>query len=204
MVLKASRRVDAITGRIGRYAAVIPLSPNGWTLLSLLPAGLGVGALLVEELAIAIVLFALAGAIDAIDGAVARARDEASAVGAYLDGMVDRVVEAALLFGLMLFGYPDWIVPGWMWLALLLFFGTAMTSFARAYADHRNVVTDPAQLADLGGLLERAERLLLIVSSMLVWFIDPLFATYVIALGVGLAVVTVIQRMVGVIRAGSD
>ena len=204
MVLKASPRVDALTGRVGRYAAVIPLSANAWTLLALLPAALGVGALLAEELAIAIVLFAVAGAIDAIDGAVARARDEVSDVGAYLDGMVDRVVEAALLFGLMLFGYPDWVVPGWMWLALLLFFGTAMTSFARAYADHRNVVTDPAQLADLGGLLERAERLLLIVASMLVWFIDPLFATYVIALGVGLAVVTVIQRMVGVIRAGSD
>ena len=195
MVLRASETVSEVTRWLGRRAAMVPLSPNGWTLLALLPAGLGLVALSAGEVLVGLIAFSVAGAIDAIDGAVARAKGLESHVGAYLDGMVDRFVEAALLIGLMLLGYPDWILPGWLWLVLVLFFGTGMTSFARAYADHRGIVTDPGTLASMGGVLERAERLLLVYVSMIGYMLDPIWATYTIALGAVLAILTVIQRM---------
>lgn len=197
MVLKSSgsRIVTRLTGRIGQLFAPVPISPDTWTVLSLLPALGGFYVLVQGSILAGLGLFAVAGFVDVIDGAVARERGETTAFGAYLDGMVDRFVEATLLFGLMLFGYPDWLLPGWLWLVLLLFFGTTMTSFARAYADHRGVVTDPDRLAAMGGLLERAERILLVFASMVAWLVEPRLATYVVALATVLAAVTVFQRM---------
>lgn len=190
--------------KIGIHFSRIPLSPNKWTIISLLPAIAGMYFLLQHELAWALGLFALAAAMDIIDGSVARVMGRVTNYGAYLDGMVDRFVEAALLFGLMIFGYPAWMVPGWMWTAGMLFFGTGMTSFSRAYADHRKVVTEPEQLKKMGGILERAERLILIFVSMLAFFINPIYATYVMAFGVALAGVTVLQRMWAVRRLRKD
>lgn len=203
MVLKStqSRVVDGSTARVGRLFAPIPIRPNTWTLLSLLPAFGGFIALSQGMIVVGLLLFSMAGFLDIVDGAVARARNESTPFGAYLDGMIDRFVEAMLLFGLMIFGYPDWLVPGWFWLAMLLFFGSAMTSFARAYADHRGMFADEAELASMGGILERAERLLVVFASMLVWLVEPLLATYVIVIGTVLAVLTVIQRMGHVRRA---
>jgi hypothetical protein len=42
-----------------------------------------------------------------------------------------------------------------------------MPTFVRAYADHRGVVTDQADLKKMGGFFERFERLLLIYVGML-------------------------------------
>ena len=184
--------------KLGMAFSQVPISPNKWTIISLFPAIIGVYFLLQHELAWALGLFALAAAMDAIDGGVARVIGRVTNYGAYLDGMTDRFVEAAMLFGLMLFGYPGWIVPGWMWLAGMLFFGTTMTTFSRAYADHRKVVTEKEQLDRMGGILERAERLILIFASMLAYFIQPIYATYVMAFGVFLAALTVLQRMLAV------
>jgi len=190
--------------KLGIIFAQVPLSHNKWTIISLMPAIAGLHFLLRHELVYALGFFVLAAAMDAIDGGVARVIGRVTNYGAYLDGMVDRFVEAALLFGLMMFGYPDWIVPGWMWIAGMLFFGTTMTTFSRAYADHRKVVTDSEQLSRMGGLLERPERLVLIFISMLVWFVEPIYATYVMALGVVLAAMTVLQRMWAVRRLRKD
>ena len=190
--------------KIGIAFSQIPISPNKWTLISLLPAIAGLYFLLQHELAYALGLFLLAAAMDAIDGGVARVMGRVTNYGAYLDGMADRFVEAALLFGLMLFGYPAWLVPGWMWLSGMLFFGTTMTTFSRAYADHRKVVTDPEQLTKIGGILERAERLILIFASMVLFFVQPIYATYVMAFGVFLAAITVLQRMWAVRRLRKD
>jgi phosphatidylglycerophosphate synthase len=197
MVMKSffpdiSKRVGI---KLGIAFAQFPLSPNKWTIISLLPAIAGIYFLLRHELAYALFLFALAAAMDAIDGGVARVMGKVTNYGAYLDGMTDRFVEAAMLFGLMLFGYPDWMVPGWMWLTGMLFFGTTMTTFSRAYADHRKVVTEKELLDRMGGILERAERLMLIFASMIAYFIMPVYATYIMAFGVLLAAVTVLQRM---------
>ncbi|MBI4017612.1 MAG: CDP-alcohol phosphatidyltransferase family protein [Candidatus Aenigmarchaeota archaeon] len=201
MLPDASKRFSI---KVGILFARLPLTPNMWTVVSLVPAVIGLYLLLQHRLLAALAAFVAAAAMDAIDGGVARVRGQATNYGAYLDGMTDRFVEAALLFGLMAFGYADWILPGWAWLALMLFFGTTMTTFARAYADHRKVVTDPEALAKMGGVLERAERLVLIFVSMAVWFVNPVYATQIVALGSMLAALTVVQRMLAVHRLHKD
>ncbi len=190
--------------KLGLFFCKLPLSPNHWTIISMLPAIAGFAALLYGQLPAAIALFVLAAIMDAIDGGVARVTGRVTNFGAYLDGMVDRFVEAAILFGLMLYGWPDFIFPGWFWLAGMLFFGTTMTTFSRAYADHRKVLTEREKLEKMGGILERAERLVIIFLSMIILPFNGEWASWIMAAGVILAAVTVFQRMLSVYKLRRD
>lgn len=208
--MAAKSRFPEFAERIGIKLGVIfshvPLTPNQWTLLSLVPAVFGFVALAYwKEMGWALGLFLISGMIDAIDGGVARVTGSVSNFGAYLDGMVDRLVECLLLTGLMLFGMPDLVISGystpmWLWLSLLLFIGSGMVSFARAYADHRKVLTDPKKLRKMGGVLERAERLGLVFGAMLLWQVNPLYAEALILVALILSAFTLFQRMLFVAR----
>ena len=203
--MAAKSKYPEMTERIGIKLGIIfahvPLTPNQWTLVSLIPALLGFVALAYyREMGWGIGLFLVSGVIDAIDGGVARVTGSVTNFGAYLDGMVDRVVECLLLVGLMLFGLPDFVVAGyptpmWLWLSLLLFVGSGMVSFARAYADHRKVLTDAKKLRKMGGVLERAERLGLVFGAMLLWYVNPLYANALLLTALVLSIFTLAQRI---------
>jgi len=90
------------TDRLAAGLAVLGLSPNAWTMLSLVPALAGIAALIEGRLAWGLVLFSLSAFIDIVDGTVARVTHQASKKGAFIDGIVDRYVELLLYLGLML------------------------------------------------------------------------------------------------------
>ena len=114
---------------------------------------------------------------------------------------MDRIVEALLLFGLLFYGVPDYLIPGYAWVALLLFSGTVMTSYARAYADHRKALREE-EIRSMPGLLERAERLLLVFLGMVLGqYYAAIYLTYAIAAAGMLASITVIQRVLFVARS---
>lgn len=187
--------------RIGLLFSRIPLTPNQWTILSILPAIVGFFALVNGEMALAIALFAFSALIDAIDGGVARVTRAVTNLGAYLDGIFDRIIEGLLLFGLMFSGFvSDYYLPSYAWLALLLFAGTVFTSYARAYADHRKALTDEKKLRRMSGLLERPERLILVFAGMVLWFVQPIYLTYAIAAAAVLSCITVLQRILFVVK----
>ncbi|NYZ78622.1 CDP-alcohol phosphatidyltransferase family protein [Candidatus Micrarchaeota archaeon] len=191
---------NSVSIRLGMIFSRIPISANAWTLLSLVPAVIGFAFLVQKQMQGALVLFAASALMDAIDGGVARVTGTVSNLGAYLDGMMDRVVEGLLLIGIMLYGIPDLIVggygtPAFLWIALLLFFGSAMVSYSRAYAVYRRVLKDDKKISRMPAILERAERLTLIFAGMLLYGVDPVYLTYAIALAALLSVVTVAQRV---------
>ncbi|MGV8176715.1 MAG: CDP-alcohol phosphatidyltransferase family protein, partial [Candidatus Bilamarchaeaceae archaeon] len=135
------------------------------------------------------ILFALAFFIDAVDGAVARAKRLTSKKGAFLDGITDRVVEFLFIVSLYLFA-PSFI----LWLFAILFFGTCMTSFVKAYAEHKELLSKK-DASSLPGLLERAERCILLLLAMaLLMFGYKLYAAYVIFGTALLCIVTFLQR----------
>jgi len=158
------KKVDRSLAGLSRLG----LSPNAWTALALAVAIGGFFALVGHRLLLGLLLFLISGALDMVDGAVARTTGRASAEGAFLDGVLDRYVEALLILGIFFYLGPEtsFFIPIGAWIAILIF-GAVMTSFVRAYADHRGLVKDQRVLAkDMGGLLERAERLTLIYSGM--------------------------------------
>ncbi|MDM7940029.1 MAG: CDP-alcohol phosphatidyltransferase family protein [Methanothrix sp.] len=199
-MLKANLRSEQTDGLV-KCLAVLGLSPNAWTLLSLAPAVGGLVALLQHHLAAALALFVLSGFIDMVDGAVARATSQATVRGAYIDGVVDRYVELLLYLGLLFYLGPGEFMglqrDAWF---MLLVFGALMTSFSRAYADHRGVVKDPRELKRMGGLLERGERLILLYAGMVAGLANTEWLMAAVAVAAVLANGTALQRISFAVR----
>ena len=202
-MLKATLRSEK-TDRLAGGLAAIGLSPNAWTLISLVPALAGLVALVMHQLALGLAMFALSAFIDIVDGTVARVTNQVSDKGAYIDGVVDRYVELMLYLGLLIYiGRGDFLgLPNEVWIVLLIF-GGLMTSFVRAYADHRGIVKDPVELKRMGGLLERLERLMLLYFGMFLGLFDIQWLMAVIALTALLANATALQRIRFALRAKS-
>ena len=194
-MLKANLKSEQ-TDRLMKGLAALGLSPNGWTLLSLVPALAGLYALAASYLVAGMVLFIISGFIDMVDGAVARVTNQATTRGAFIDGVVDRYVEILLYLGLMIYLGPGEFlgIRRDIWFMLLVF-GALMTTFTRAYADHRGVVKDASELKRMGGLLERGERLLLLYAGMLAGTINSEWLMATVAIVAMLANVTALQRI---------
>jgi phosphatidylglycerophosphate synthase len=194
-----TEQTDRILGGFSRLG----LGPTCWTILSLVPASAGFLALASHRLAEGLVLFALSGFIDMVDGAVARATNSSTASGAFIDGVLDRYVELLLYLGLTLYLGPEvyLLLPITFWMVLLIF-GSVMTSFVRAYADHRGLVKDPTLQKRMGGLLERAERLMLLYLGMLLGIFDQRWLVWAVVLVAILSNATAVQRILFALRHG--
>jgi len=188
-MIKAKFDTRQLSVKIGVVFARTGISPNMWTVFALIPAAAGYLALASGNLLLGLLLFILSGAVDTIDGAVARVTQSESALGAFLDGIIDRYVEILLYLGLMSY------LGGYHTLIVLLIFGAMMTSFTRAYADHRKVVTEEEDLVAMGGLLERFERLVLVYAGMLAGLASTTYLVYAIAAAAILSNATAAQRI---------
>jgi len=134
-------------------------------------------------LVIAVVLLLVSGYCDALDGALARLHDETSVAGGFLDSLLDRYVDAAVYCGLILGRLCD--LP-WGLLALI---GSLLTSYARARSEAAGIPMETV------GIVERAERLIIVALASLlsiVW-VDALSWTIILlALATN---ITVLQRV---------
>lgn len=199
-----SRLKPEDTDRLVKPLVGLGLSPMGWTMLAILPALAGLFMLYRHSLMWGLIFFALAGAVDLVDGAVARTMNQVTVLGAYVDGVLDRYVEFLLYLGLMLYLGPEKFfgLPGYIWMMLLLF-GALMTTFVRAYADHRGLVKDQAELKRMGGILERGERLaMLYLGMLLAVFWGELWLQVAIVIVTLLANFTALQRVRFAVRWG--
>jgi len=99
-------------------------------------------------------IFLLAsGFCDALDGALARLHGEVTVLGGFLDSLLDRYADAAIYSGLILGGLCD---LSWGLVALV---GSLLVSYTRARAEAAGVPMETV------GLVERAERLLIIAAA---------------------------------------
>jgi len=196
MTLSANRqRFEKISISIGRAFSHIPLSPNQWTLFTLVPTVIALWFLIENNFLAAAVFFILAGFLDMVDGAVARVMGKVSRIGAYLDTIIDRYVEGIIVLGLVLAGLPDFYLEAEVWIVLYLF-GGMMTTYAKAAAKEKNLVISELK----GGLLERPERLLLLFLGIILAAHTPLFLTAVVAFLAIFANLSAIQRVIKAVR----
>jgi len=171
----------------------LPFSANQITVFSLVLALFGLYFAYLQQPLASLLFFVLSGASDAIDGAVARARKEVSYRGAYIDGMIDRLVEFCFILSFFFYSLPSFIIPIGLSLVAYLFFGSCMTGFATAYADHRKVA-DAKRIARQPGILPRAERLVLLFVSLALVPFCLQCASALITLGALLCFITFAQR----------
>ena len=132
------------------------------------------------RLGAAIVL--VGGVFDLVDGVVARRQGRVTTFGGFLDSSLDRVVDMALLLGLVLY-YAGRGASALAVLAALALVATVLVSYTKARAES---VVPGFQ----GGLLERAERIVILVAGGLAGLMPVALA--IIALG---SVITAGQRI---------
>lgn len=181
---------------VGKIFGSLPLTPNQYTYLSGVFALIGLFFMIQENIILAIISFLIAGGLDFVDGAVARAKNMSSKVGAYLDTIFDRYVEGIMFLGILFLPLPYFIIPGYAWVYLAIF-GSIVTTYVKAAAKEKDLVNQELK----GGLLSRGERLILTFIALILGIIYPdyLYMTYVIALIAVLANFTAIQRFVSAV-----
>jgi len=192
-MLKASSIGASFQKAAGKLFASCPLTPNQITAVSVLAALVAFYFAYLQQPLASLLLFVVSGAIDAIDGAVARERKMVSARGAYIDGISDRLVEFLMLSSFLFYALPAFILPAFWWILLCIFFGSCMTSFATAYAEHRKVA-DAKKLAKQPGILPRAERLFSFFLALLLVPFSPQLSVVILAIASILCTMTFLQR----------
>jgi CDP-diacylglycerol--glycerol-3-phosphate 3-phosphatidyltransferase len=173
--------IERVVGPFGRTLARLGVSPNALTTFGLLLTA--TAAVLVARghyLAAGWVLV-LGGAMDTFDGAVARESGRATPYGGFYDSVSDRISDGMIL------GAIAWSVadrPRLLLLTIVALVAAEVTSYVRARAESIDLDCSV-------GVLERAERALLIVLGLLV---TPLLEPVLWVLAVG-GIVTVVQRV---------
>ena len=196
MVLyKKREKFNQISIKIGILFSKFGLSPNTWTLLSLLPVIAAAYFIMKQQFLEAAALFAIAAFLDLVDGSVARVTGRATKFGAYLDTIVDRYVEAIILFSMLFLNLPL-LKVGEIYFSSSLFvyiclFGSLMTSYAKAAAKEKELVKEEIK----GGYFERAERLILLFLGILLAYFKIMYLVWVLFVLAVLTNFTALQRI---------
>lgn len=197
--LFARGHVNRLTDPVGRRLIALGISPDTMTVLGTVGAVacslvfLPVGGLVVGS--VLVTLFVLT---DLLDGAMARARGHGTPFGAVLDSTCDRMVDGALFGALAWWALTGGNEPVAAAAALVALVGGQIVSYVKARAESVGLTAE-------GGLVERAERLLL---GLLGAFLAGLGVPY--ALSVALVVlaagtvVTLGQRILAVRRSSRE
>lgn len=179
-----------ISIKVGIFFSKFQLSPNQWTLLSIIPALIALYFLIYGQFLAAAVFFIISAFMDLIDGSVARVMGKASRLGAYLDTIMDRYVEGIIVFALLFSGLPGFYLPVYAWIFLYIF-GSLMTTYTKSAAKEKELVYEELK----GGILERAERMIILFIGILLASIEPVYLTYVIVILAVLSNVSALQRI---------
>jgi CDP-diacylglycerol--glycerol-3-phosphate 3-phosphatidyltransferase len=111
------------------------------------------------HMAFAVILLTVTGAHDLFDGPVAKASQRASVRGSFFDSVVDRVSDALLLGGVAYF-----LVAQHRGELVLLPFAIMTSTFLISYQRSK---AESLGIAAKGGLMERAERMILLGVALL-------------------------------------
>ena len=188
MLGRYKTEVARVADPVARAMVGLRLRPNQLSFLGLV-CSVGAAILFAADRRRAGALcLALAGALDILDGALARATGQVSPFGAFLDSVLDRYSDLLVLAGLVFLfarlGRLEVVVA-----VLLALIGTLMVSYTRARAESVDVECRV-------GFMERGERMLVLIAGALFDFLIP--AIWVLAVG---ANATAVHRIIHTWRA---
>lgn len=187
---KRREKFEGLSWKIGKFFSGFGLSPNQWTLISTLPVLLTAYCLYRNEFLLAAVAFFFTILIDVVDGSVARYAKKATRLGAYLDTVTDRYVEFIVIIGLLLASITTPFFPPYIWIAAFLF-GSVMTTYTKAAASEKNLAEKELK----GGILERTDRMLILLLGLLAGAASTVYLGYVIVLLAVLSNISAVQRI---------
>lgn len=164
------------------FLSRLGLRPNTVTLMGLIGTMACAALIASGRMTWAGVLLLIMGPVDALDGALARYRGEASDWGAFVDSVTDRYSELFIFLGFVIY-YLGQEYPVGVILAYLAAAGSVLVSYVKARAD-------ASRLDANVGLLTRVERYLVMIPLLI--FNQPLALLIIIAI---FANFTALQRI---------
>ena len=189
-------------------------SPNGVTFLGLTITLIAAVFVSQGQFILGSILILLGGALDLIDGGLARHRGKVTKFGALLDSVIDRIQEASVLLGLSasyLFSRcndgsiinleSDFLAitncDAGVLLAFTTFVASVMVSYLRARSEGLGIQCNI-------GIMTRPERVIAVALGILIshWF--SLIIILVMASMTVLGLVTVVQRIIHTSKALND
>lgn len=175
-------QVERVVKPVGEQLRRTKLSPDHLTLIGLIVACGAAVAIGLGALRLGLLLVVLAALPDLLDGALAKASNQSSQRGAFFDSTIDRVTDAVLLGGVAWFlasqrGAHAAVLP------FAVMAVSSLISYQRAKAEALGLTAK-------GGLMERAERIILLCVGLL--FDSLLFWTMILMLV--LVTITAVQR----------
>ena len=185
---------DKVMTPVGSALGRSGLTPNMVTYLGVAVQAVVTYFILIDRLLIAGLVAIVAGLLDTVDGAVARARGLATKFGAFMDSTTDRLADA-LVFGPIAWLYlasPTAAANDQQWvgaLALTVLVLSFLVSYVKARAEGLGFECNV-------GLIERAERLIIVIIGLVFSSVLPL-ALGLLALA---SLVTLLQRILHVRR----
>ena len=178
-------RFKNLTNPIAAFLNRIGITPNALTISGLVGSSIGAYFLARGSFIVGGLILAVMGAIDALDGTMARLRGESSNFGAFVDSVADRYSELVIYFGLLYFTVKESDVI----LSMLVFAamaGSILVSYVRARAQSLGYEAKV-------GILSRFERFIVLVPSLIIGY--PWVGVAIIAV---LANITALQRIISV------
>ncbi|MFP5308272.1 MAG: CDP-alcohol phosphatidyltransferase family protein [Actinomycetes bacterium] len=174
--------IEAIVAPIGRGIARTGLSPNHLTTMGLVLTAAATALVVVGDPVLGGWVLVGGGLMDTFDGAVARARNASTPFGSFYDSISDRIADGMILAGLAFWLRGN---PRLFALAAVALVAAQVTSYIRAKAE-------AIDLSCSIGLMERAERAILLMVGLVFhrWLLEPVL--WVLAVGGG---ITVVQRI---------
>jgi len=180
-------RFKTILDSIGAFLNRLGLTPNTLTISGLVGNLIGAYFVATGSFLVGGLILLAMGAIDALDGTMARLRGEPSDFGAFVDSVTDRYSELVIYAGLLFYAVSELNLI----LAMLVFAATAgsiMVSYIRARAQSLGYEAK-------GGMLTRFERFIILIPSLIFGY--PWIGVSIIAI---LANITALQRIISVRR----
>ena len=196
--LFARAHVNRVTDPVGRWLVGRGVSPDTVTVIGTVGAvAAAIGFLPQGEFVLGPIVITLFVLLDLVDGAMARARGYGTPFGAVLDSACDRIVDGALFAAIAWWCLRvDAPVAGAA--ALVCLVGGQLVSYVKARAEGVGLDAE-------GGLVERAERLILGLVGVFLSGIGVPWALAValVLLAAGTAV-TLAQRFSSVYRSARE
>lgn len=152
----------AVLAPVVRLALALRLTPNTVTVIGLLLTLVASTMVAAGWLLPGAAILTVGSLLDAVDGALARARGGGTAFGGFLDSTLDRAGEAILYTGIAGYFLVQTREPAWpVLLAIVALAGSFLVSYSRARAEGIGLTASV-------GLAPRTERLVLAIAGIAV------------------------------------
>lgn len=190
MLAERREKFEKFEKKVGEIFAKINPSPNQYTLNSIVVGLFCFLFLIFKEFILALIFFLISVFLDFVDGAVARYTKTVTKKGGYLDTVSDRFVEGLIYLGFLSLPLPGFIFEAKYWL-FLAFFGSLMTTYAKAAAKEKELVSQELKK----GIFGRGERMIMVALAIFLAIFNLKWVIYPILILALFSNLTAIQRI---------